>query len=49
MRILDLIPEKEALISPDFYRRKNLLVQLLEVEQGNASSSTKSAPAALFD
>ena len=49
MRILDLIPEKEALISPDFYRRKNLLVQLLEVEQGSASSSTKLAPAALFD
>ena len=49
MRILDLIPEKEALISPDFYRRKNLLVQLLEVEQGNASPSTKLAPAALFD
>lgn len=49
MRILDLIPEKEALITPDFYRRKNLLVQLLEVEEGKASSSTKLAPAALFD
>jgi polysaccharide biosynthesis/export protein len=30
MRIRDLIPDREALISPDFYRRKNLLVQMLE-------------------
>ncbi len=30
MRITDLIPDKEALISPDFYRRKNLLVQVIE-------------------
>jgi polysaccharide biosynthesis/export protein len=30
MRISDLIPDREALISPDFYRRKNLLVQVLE-------------------
>ena len=30
MRIRDLIPDREALISPDFYRRKNLLVQVLE-------------------
>jgi polysaccharide biosynthesis/export protein len=30
MRIRDLIPDKEALISPDFYRRKNLLVQMLD-------------------
>jgi protein involved in polysaccharide export with SLBB domain len=29
MRIRDLIPDKEALISPDFYRRKNLLVQVI--------------------
>ena len=27
MRIRDLIPDREALISPDFFRRKNLLVQ----------------------
>lgn len=27
MRILDLIPEREALITPDYYKRKNLLVQ----------------------
>ena len=30
MRIRDLIPDKDALISPDFYRRKNLLVQILD-------------------
>ena len=30
MRLRDLIPDKEALISPDFYRRKNLLVQMLD-------------------
>jgi polysaccharide biosynthesis/export protein len=34
MRIRDLIPDREALISPDFYRRKNLLVQVLEPEDG---------------
>ncbi len=28
MRIRDLIPDKEALVSPDFYRRKNQLVQI---------------------
>jgi len=30
MRIRDLIPDADALISPDFYRRKNLLVQIVE-------------------
>lgn len=30
MRIADLIPSKEALITPDFYRRKNLLVQQVD-------------------
>ncbi|HZE91077.1 MAG TPA: SLBB domain-containing protein [Rhizobacter sp.] len=30
MRIRDLIPDKDALISPNFYRRKNLLVQNVE-------------------
>ena len=33
MRVSDLIPDKDALISPDFYRRKNLLVQVIEGEQ----------------
>ncbi|MFG5408830.1 SLBB domain-containing protein [Piscinibacter sakaiensis] len=32
MRIRDLIPDREALITPDFYRRKNLLVQVLPPE-----------------
>ncbi len=27
MRVRDLVPDKEALISPDYYRRKNVLVQ----------------------
>src|SRR5258706_4793237 len=33
MRIADLIPDREALISPDFYRRKNLLVQVIDEEE----------------
>lgn len=33
MRIRDLIPDREALISPDFYRRKNLLVQVIEGDE----------------
>ncbi len=32
MRIRDLIPDRDALVSPDFYRRKNMLVQMLEPE-----------------
>ena len=30
MRIRDLIPDRDALITPDFYRRRNLLVQVIE-------------------
>jgi protein involved in polysaccharide export with SLBB domain len=30
MRLRDLIPDRDALITPDFYRRKNLLVQVIE-------------------
>lgn len=33
MRIRDLIPDREALISPDFYKRKNLLVQVIEDDE----------------
>src|SRR5678815_2255529 len=33
MRVRDLIPDREALISPDFYRRKNMLVQVIEDEE----------------
>jgi polysaccharide export outer membrane protein len=36
MRIRDLIPDREALISPDFYRRKNLLVQAIEDDSASA-------------
>jgi protein involved in polysaccharide export with SLBB domain len=37
MRIRDLIPDREALIAPDFYRRKNLLVQVIEDDDGRSS------------
>jgi len=44
MRIRDLIPNRDALISPDFHRRKNLLVQALEEEEpldeGTTSGTT---------
>ncbi|HEY0820584.1 MAG TPA: SLBB domain-containing protein [Rhizobacter sp.] len=33
MRIRDLIPDKDALVTPDFHRRKNLLVQALDEEE----------------
>ena len=33
MRIRDLIPDKDALISPDFYRRKNMLVQVVNDDE----------------
>ena len=33
MRVSDLIPEREALITPDYYKRKNKLVQSLEEEK----------------
>ena len=36
MRVRDLIPDRDALISPDFYRRKNLLVQVLEDDEAGA-------------
>ena len=34
MRIRDLIPEKEALITPDYYQRKNLATQVTIAGQG---------------
>jgi protein involved in polysaccharide export with SLBB domain len=39
MRIRDLIPDREALISPDFYRRKNLLVQTIDDNKADAERS----------
>ena len=38
MKILDLIPERDALITADYYRRKNLLVQNADAAQ-NAGGS----------
>lgn len=35
MRVRDLIPEREALITPDYYRRKNLLVQSIGGNEDN--------------
>jgi protein involved in polysaccharide export with SLBB domain len=40
MRIRDLIPNREALISPDFYRRKNLLVQVYEPDDDESSANS---------
>jgi protein involved in polysaccharide export with SLBB domain len=34
MRVSDLIPDREALVTPDYYKRKNKLVQSLEVKLG---------------
>ena len=39
MRISDLIPDRDALISPDFYRRKNLLVQMIDDDDDSAPSA----------
>lgn len=36
MRIRDLIPSQEALVTPDFHRRKNLLVQVLNDDEDEA-------------
>jgi protein involved in polysaccharide export with SLBB domain len=38
MRILDLIPEKDALITSDYYKRKNLLVQNSDAAQAAGSN-----------
>ena len=43
MRIRDLIPEKEALITPDYYRRKNLAVRVEAVAQGQLASSRRAS------
>jgi polysaccharide export outer membrane protein len=49
MRIRDLIPDRDALISPDFYRRKNLLVQVIEDDEelrlDAQAAATANAPA----
>lgn len=36
MRIRDLIPERDALITPDYYKRKNLLVQSMDEKEAGS-------------
>jgi len=44
MRVRDLIPDRDALISPDFYRRKNLLVQVLDDEDDDPADAANATP-----
>lgn len=46
MRIRDLIPSKDALVTPDFYRRKNLLVQALEEDEDFVETDADGRPLA---
>jgi polysaccharide export outer membrane protein len=41
MRIRDLIPEKEALVSPDYYLRKNLTVRIESVRQSTLATAVR--------
>lgn len=41
MRIADLIPEMEALVQPDYYTRKNILVQFEKDEKAEKGDGTK--------
>ena len=41
MRIRDLIPEKDALITPDYYKRQNLAVRVDTVTQGNLAADVR--------
>jgi polysaccharide biosynthesis/export protein len=41
MRIRDLIPEKEALITADYYQRKNLTARVQALQQGQLTSSVR--------
>lgn len=45
MRVRDLIPDREALISPDYYRRKNLLVQFEDAGETDMERRARIAPA----
>jgi len=42
MKIRDLIPEREALITPDYYRRKNILVQSVQTQDNSGNSNSNS-------
>lgn len=44
MRVRDLIPDREALITPDYYQRKNLLVQFEKTGKTGAAQDDKSLP-----
>lgn len=48
MRLLDLIPERDALITSDYYRRKNLLVQTIG-DSRETVGSTANQVRNLFD
>ncbi len=48
MRIRDLIPDRDALITPDFYRRKNLLVQVLDDEEDPRPDAQMQNPAGAY-
>jgi polysaccharide biosynthesis/export protein len=41
MRIRDLIPEKDALITPEYYRRQNLSVRVDTITQGRLSADVR--------
>jgi protein involved in polysaccharide export with SLBB domain len=43
MRVQDLIPDREALITPDYYERKNKLVQILDAQNDVQDSQFSSA------
>src|SRR5574340_87002 len=45
MRIRDLIPNREALITPDYYQRKNLLVQFEKAGKDEVSWEERITPA----
>lgn len=42
MKLLDLIPERDALITPDYYRRKNLLVQSTSTQDAGSNVANRS-------
>jgi protein involved in polysaccharide export with SLBB domain len=44
MRIRDLIPDRDALITPDFYRRKNLLVQVIDDDADTVLPDSLTSP-----
>jgi protein involved in polysaccharide export with SLBB domain len=41
MTLLDLLPEKEALLTPEYFSRKNALVEYEKPRRGTASNSNK--------